>query len=164
MGKRGPPKTPTAELARRGSHRATSRGKVEAKATSSAPSCPMWVHGDGKRLWKRLAPQLEELGLIAEADREAFARYCHTFGQWRTLQKFLAKHGSTYESTTKTGGTRYYRRPESVESAELERVLAKLEGQFGLTPSARSGLAVVATPEKGGKAKDAKDEKLRLIS
>jgi len=89
-----------------------------------------------QRLWKTLVPQLEAMGVLGKCDRNALARYCQLCARYEALEKFLAEHGEVAESES---GSRA--RPEASLSLKIAAELLRLEGQFGLTPSARAGLA-----------------------
>jgi len=59
---------------------------------SIAPECPDWLSDDAKKEWKRLAPELERLGLLTVLDMAAFAGYCQSYAK---LKKSMLK---TYKS------------------------------------------------------------------
>jgi len=45
----------------------------EPKPLQIAPECPDWLLDEAKKEWKRLAPELERLGLLTILDMAAFA-------------------------------------------------------------------------------------------
>lgn len=45
----------------------------EPKPAARAPSCPKWLEDDAKKEWRRLAKQMEQLGILTEVDMAAFA-------------------------------------------------------------------------------------------
>ena len=47
----------------------------EPKPVARAPSCPKWLEDDAKKEWRRLAKQMEQLGILTEVDMAAFAGY-----------------------------------------------------------------------------------------
>ena len=140
MGKRGPAPTPRAILTRRGSW----RGKAAAGEPSppaERPACPAWLSLDATRLWRELVPRLLAMGVLAKVDRNALARYCSTWARWRRAEEFLAAHGEVYPVRDRHGRVTDYRTyPEVKIAAQLGEALGRIEGQFGLTPSARRAL------------------------
>lgn len=155
MGKRGPPKTPTATLEARGSWLAKRNAK-EPKPLIGRPARPQWLTGDAKKLWDVLAPQLEAMNVLAKIDREALARYCQLWMRWREVERFIAKEGSTYEMLTKDGescGPRPY--PQVKIASDLASHLSRLEREFGLTPASRASVEVM----DDGSSADLDDEK-----
>ena len=127
MAKPGPPRIPTATLKLRGPQLVPKRGN-EPKIKASAPSCPRWLTGEGRKIWQRLIPQLKKSGIITKLDQFAMARYCLYGVLW---MRELQNPGRT--------------------EATLERYanqLNRLEQSFGLTPSARASLSVSAPPAK----------------
>jgi len=145
-----------------------SRSKAEPSAPTpeaEIPDCPEWIHEQGRELWQTICPQLAALGYLARSDREALARYCHSWGRWRDLERYIAEHGSTYQTASKDGPGRILARPEVREAADLERVLGRLESQFGMTPAARAGIAVpVCRTTKRTNDSDEAAKKLHLLS
>ena len=155
MGKRGPPKTPTATLKARGSWLAN-RNPKEPKPEPKKPTRPQWLIGDAKKLWDVLAPQLEAMNVLAKIDREALARYCQLWMRWLEAERFLAKEGSTYEMLTKDGqscGPRPY--PQVKIASDLASHLGRLEQKFGLSPADRASVQVI---DDGG-FEDLEDDK-----
>ena len=45
----------------------------EPKPKKKAPACPKWLEPEAKKEWKRLAPSLEAMGVLTQADLTAFA-------------------------------------------------------------------------------------------
>ena len=43
----------------------------EPKPAARAPSCPKWLEDDAKKEWRRLAKQMEQLGILTEVDMAA---------------------------------------------------------------------------------------------
>ena len=50
------------------------------------PSAPKHLGAEAKKEWRRIAPLLEELGLISGLDRAALALYCQTAGRLAELE------------------------------------------------------------------------------
>lgn len=138
MGARGPSPKPTALKIIQGNPGHRPLNKREPKPAPVAPPCPDWLDADAKREWKRVAPELEKLGLLTRVDMAALAGYCQSYATWRACQMVLAKQGMTFE--TATGYVT--QRPEvSIGNKALDQVRAFC-AQFGLTPSARARMTL----------------------
>ena len=116
----GPVKTPTKVLEMRGSWRADKRDG-EPKPDATMPECPEWLLPDAVSKWDEITPQLHAMGVLGRCDGGALARYCQMWARWRAVE---AGDGS------------------ATLSLKLAAALLRLEREFGLTPSARAGLAV----------------------
>ena len=74
---RGPPPTPTASLRLRGSWRGKTRPD-EPQPETGIPPVPKYLDADQKKLWRRLAKQLDAIGVMTKLDGEALGRYVRT--------------------------------------------------------------------------------------
>jgi P27 family predicted phage terminase small subunit len=138
MGKRGPRPTPTAVLKLRGTHR-PHRTRNEPEPPPGTPPCPAWLDEQGKNTWGQLVPQLEAMGVLREVDANALGRYCVLWGRWRAAEDFLQKNGSVYTLKDEAGKVRAVMQFPQVSIAhKLALALARLEAEFGMTPSSRS--------------------------
>lgn len=92
MGQRGPKRKPGRLHLLNGnpSKLATSDLKDAVQAPIEIPDCPTHLLPDAKREWKRIAPLLEELGLIAQIDMAVVAIYCQAYGRWKVAEKRIA--------------------------------------------------------------------------
>ena len=134
MGARGPAPKPTALKIIEGNPGRRPLNRAEPKPSPIAPDCPAWLDKVGKAEWRRIAPELERLGLLTGVDLVAMAGYCQSYSRWRACLTVLAKEGLTVE--TSSG----YLMPRP-EVAIGNRALVDMRAfcvQFGLTPSARS--------------------------
>ncbi len=59
-----------------------------------APTCPKWLDDEAKKEWKRLAKQMEQLGILTEVDVAAFAGYRQSYARWKEAEEFISKHGA----------------------------------------------------------------------
>ena len=130
MGKRGPPKTPTAVLAARGSWRADTR-KDEPKFAASDPSPPACLDKVAREKWAELFPQLTEAGVFTRGDRDSLAILCDTFSQWRRCKKVLEKEGDVYQGS---------KRAEVAIVEKCRETMLRYLREFGLTPASRSNV------------------------
>ena len=136
----GPARTPTAILKMRGSWRGDIR-KGEPRPEKGRPPCPKWLRKNAQLMWKRLVPQLENMGVLCRIDGNALARYCEMWARWREASEFIAKNGEAYPIKDKNGKIVGFRSlPQSRTVSHLAADLLRLEQQFGMSPAARVGL------------------------
>lgn len=150
MGKRGPPKTPTAVLALRGSWRAKER--ADEPQAEGKPVCPQWVSREVRKVWRQVVPALTKMNVAKKPDGSTLLRYCHMLVRWASAARFLDEHGETYplyETRTdkKTGETTkifkcFMPFPQAAIYNRLSQNLLRLEQEFGLTPAARAELKI----------------------
>ena len=96
--------------------------------------CPTWLEPEAKKEWKRLAPSLEAMGVLTQADLTAFAGYCQAYARWKEAEEFITQHGTIVK--TPSG---YWQQVPQVSIAQTYlKIMNKFCEQFGLTPSARS--------------------------
>jgi P27 family predicted phage terminase small subunit len=117
-------------------HRPLNRS--EPKPRPIAPKCPTWLDADAKREWRRVAPELERLGLLTGIDMAALAAYCQSYSEWKRYTAVIEKEGSTF--TTDTGQIRA--RPEVAMGRKALADVRAWAIEFGLTPSARARMQI----------------------
>ena len=142
MGKRGPPPTPTATLAMRGSDLAPGRQKTEPVPEAGYPRMPAGLDPDCTVEWRRLREELEPLGVASRGHGSALERIVWLRVDCRALR---AKIGDLDDYTYQCGAARQ-QHPEWALWRGLMADLAKLEQQFGMTPATQSNVVV----DKGG--------------
>lgn len=136
MAGRGPAPKPTALKLLEGNPGHQKLNRREPRPRPIAPACPTWLSRDAKREWRRIAPELERVGLLTIVDMAGLAGYCESYSLWKRCQEKLTGDGLTYE--TDTGYIRP--RPEVAIAAGALAEIRQFCQQFGLTPSARSRL------------------------
>lgn len=139
MGERGPKPLPTNVHLLQGNRSKLPAHKLKDSVTPEVkiPDCPTHLLPEAKKEWKRLAPQLERLGLISELDRAFFAAYCQAYGRWVQVEKQLKKHGDAGLIDTTPSGYKQM----SVWLQISGRALSDMEKygtHFGFSPSSRS--------------------------
>ena len=126
MGERGPLPVPHAR--RRNPRRLT--GKV---VTVARPAMPRSLSPEAKAEWRRVVPELEEIGVLATVDRAVLIRYCTAWADWVELQELLAKSGKLIRGQKGN----LVRNPLLLIRSDVEATLSDLGKQLGLTPGAR---------------------------
>jgi P27 family predicted phage terminase small subunit len=97
--------------------------------------------------WDHLAPMLDRMGVLTEADELALQLLCEAYADYRAAREVLQALGSNYyETTTQTGGTMYRLHPAVSVMQEADRRLRSWLVEFGKTPSARSRVQITKPP------------------
>ncbi len=142
MAKRGPAPYPVAVHELNGNPGKRSL-KNKPRPEAQAPRCPKSLRPDAKRVWKRIVPQLERMGVLASVDRDALVAYCRTFARWESAEDFLEKHGEVYPLRDDHGKVKcMVQFPQVAISRNLLQMLRSYQQEFGLTPSARSRIEI----------------------
>ncbi len=141
MGRRGPPKKPTALKTAAGNPGRRPLNKQEPKPERTRPACPRWLDADAKACWRDLAPQLDRMGVLTKVDRNALSRYCRIWSRWKRAEQFIQKHGEAYPLKDENGKVKYLQQFPQVATAHKAAILLlRLEQEFGLTPASRPNI------------------------
>src|SRR6266702_4168364 len=84
---------PTALKVVSGTLRKSRRNKQEPKPEQAIPSPPVCLKGEALSEWKRLSPQLYDIGILTDIDRATLALYCQIWGRWMKAEKHIADEG-----------------------------------------------------------------------
>ena len=151
---RGRKPTPTAIKELEGNPGKRALNEREPKPQKKAPACPKWLEDEAKKEWRRLAKQMEQLGILTQVDMAAFAGYCQAYARWKEAEEFITQHGSIVK--TPSG---YWQQVPQVSIAQTYlKIMNKFAEQFGLTPSSRS--RIIASSESNGSTVDEMEELL----
>jgi P27 family predicted phage terminase small subunit len=132
MGERGPL---PAEHARRRNKRRRSGSFV----TIARPAMPRSLATEAKAEWRRIVPELEEMGLIAAVDRSVLIRYCTAWAEWLELDGLVQRSGKLIKGQKGN----LVRNPLWLMRQDIEQTVTELARQLGLTPVARLRSGVV---------------------
>ena len=55
------------------------------------PDCPAWLLPEAKTEWIRLSEKLNQMGVLTEIDRSAFAAYCQSYARWKEAQEHMSE-------------------------------------------------------------------------
>ena len=106
----------------------------EPKPNKKAPACPKWLEPEAKKEWRRLAKQMEAIGILTEVDMAAFAGYCQAYARWKEAEEFITQHGSIFK--TPSG---YVQQVPQVSIAQQNlKIMQSFCSEFGLTPATRA--------------------------
>jgi len=139
MGKRGPRKIPTKQLAARGSRWAKDRdGEPEVPGEKNVmPEPPKYLGTQAVKKWKELGPILTEMETLTVVDVDLFATYCETWVRWLATIEDIRQNGETH--MIKSGRTL---RPESNLSIKLAEQLGRMQAKLGMSAADRAGIKV----------------------
>ena len=159
MGKRGPRPAPTKLKIMRGNpgkENLKARQKVEPKPADARLDAPELLTGLALEMWNRRAPQLADMGVLSEVDRDALVRWCLLYDLFVETWRQVKADGAS--SSTAAGGKKG--NPDVAALRGYAADLLSIEREFGMTPASRTGL--VATNAK--QEADPLDEFLRATS
>jgi len=121
-----------------------------------ATTVPKFLNKHAKNEWKRIAPELERLGLLTKVDRSTFAAYCQAYGRWVETEYRLNELTDKALETNNDASNAYLLKTQagniiisplfSVANRCLEQM--RIFGtEFGLTPVSRSRINITPKPE-----------------
>ena len=127
----------------------------EPKPLPKAPKILPDIDDNAKKIWKRLAPKLERLGLLTELDGDNFAILCQIRSRLETIHKFIREENKSLVQITERpdidSGTRKEIKPSPyvVMEKQYYELFRKFSKEFGLSPVGRVGLTVGSGKDKG---------------
>jgi P27 family predicted phage terminase small subunit len=125
MGERGPLPLPYA--------RRRNKREIRGNAQVGRPAMPRELPEEAKAEWKRVVPELEQMGTLTQVDRSVLIRYCTAWADWVEVQGMLEKSGKLIKG--QKGNP--VRNPLFMVRNDLEATLSDLGKQLGLSPGAR---------------------------
>jgi P27 family predicted phage terminase small subunit len=142
-------KKPISEHKKQGTYRADRHAQRSHQFAPGA-SCPKFLTKTAKAEWNRVAPMLEQAGLLHEPDTMTLASYCINYAGWREAMAAVKKDGMVImvESQTRTGRTsKPIRNPAVALMHSFEKAMLASAAKFGLDPYSRSRIDVPIEPE-----------------
>ena len=138
MGRRGPAKTPVAELKKRGTYRKDRHSDaVDSELVPCLPAPPVHFDEDQKAVWNDIGQRLADKGLMTELDAQAFELLIGSyFGMREAQQQLSASDLIVYVGEQGTPIANPLVHIIANNTAMLKWCLT----QFGCTPSARTGI------------------------
>ena len=157
MATRGRKPKPTALKALEGNPGKHPLNTSEPKPTKKAPACPKWLEPEAKKEWRRLAKQMEQIGILTQVDMAAFAGYCQAYARWREAEEFLTQHGSIFK--TPSG---YVQQVPQVSIAQQNlKIMQSFCSEFGLTPATRARIIAAGGGKEDGVSDDPMEQLLK---
>jgi P27 family predicted phage terminase small subunit len=145
MGKRGPKPMPTPILRLRGSWRAETR-ENEPQVPAGAVAPPPWVREADRKHWTEICAVLESMGVMSPVHSVSLSLFVQAVADWIDASAKADKAPMT--SVTAAGGETIHPL-QRLKATTFARVL-QLCREFGLTPSAITGVKSMKPEEKKG--------------
>ena len=107
------------------------------------PPCPTHLTPDARIEWKRVASELEALGLICQIDRAALAAYCSAWAEVVTCERKITAlnakdaDGSAGLVSITPSGYQQMSVWLQIRNRAYDRMM-KFASEFGMSPSSRS--------------------------
>lgn len=115
------------------------------KTEPKLPRVPSWLDARGKREWRRIGKELLKLGLMSNMDFALLASYCDNYSIMIECRQHMAKEG----------GVVAYLAGRNTQTSMIlttyrasQNYIKSVAAEFGLSPSARGRLEIVAAVEK----------------
>lgn len=140
----GPPKTPTHLRLVRGNPSKRPINKNEPQPPKGVPPVPKHFDKQGKYWFKRMAEELDAIGVISQLDARALELLVEAYTEYRHHCETLDREGYTYAvySDDDEGKEREIRmikpHPAAMMKADAWKRLRAMLAEFGMTPSSRS--------------------------
>lgn len=119
--------------------------KNGARVPVEIPKAPPGLTAGAKKVWARVSPKLQRLGVIADVDESALVRYCIAYSRYLEVEKEierLNKKESFSGLTTRTPSGYEQQSVLFQIRSKCHEELKGLEQVFGMTPSARTSVDV----------------------
>ena len=142
---------PTGTKRKQGTYRRDRAAKNEAHPAPVAgiPQPPIPLTDYATEEWERIAPYLQDCGLLTHADVGPLALYCRAIGEIRECDDVMREDGAflyVYDEATKI--EKITKHPAAVKAHAAAQVVRTWATEFGITPSARAKLNVEPPKEK----------------
>jgi P27 family predicted phage terminase small subunit len=107
-----------------------------------APSAPQNLSTRAKRLWESFCMEFADKQMLYRVDLEIIAQYCYEMDQYWMAVDHLNREGSTQKMYTKSGDSYDVVSPWiKIKDSHYDNAY-KIAIQFGLTPAARTRIAM----------------------
>ena len=142
MGDRGPAAKPTALRVLHGDRKSRINSQEPQPRDVPLPK-PDWLSDGAKTLWDQLLPDLEAMGTVRASDWPALAALCETLSRWQRINTLASKSPPIWKrGEDAEGNPIMVKNPLYAQVRDATAELRVMLREFGLTPSARSGLRV----------------------
>lgn len=142
----GPPKTPTHLRLVRGNPSKRAINKNEPKPPTGVPPTPKHFDKQGKYWFKRMAEELDALGVMSQLDGRALELLVEAYTEYRHHCDTLDREGYTYAVYSEDDGDERKEReirmikphPAAMMKADVWKRIRAMLAEFGMTPASRS--------------------------
>lgn len=149
MGRRGPRAEPSVIRLARGNPGKRAVRSTEPRPAAGTVSPPEWLTGVSLEKWHELVPLLSDMRVLTPADVGALARYCLFHEQMLKYADMCRRGLDISIGRDDQGRVKYLQvGPAATLLHKASSEMLRLEQEFGLTPSARSGIDAGPSPEE----------------
>ena len=113
----------------------------EPQPTPGVPEPPETLDGEARAEWERIVPELAACNLLALVDRAALVLLCEAWADYVAARQIVELEGMVVSQEIK-GKAVLLKHPAVLCMDSAYARWYKLSKDFGLTPSARAGLAI----------------------
>lgn len=113
----------------------------EPQPSKGAPVKPKHLQGFASEAWDVLVNQLDDMGILTQADGSILELYSITYQLYREALERIQQLGQVLV-TKKGGDVEIRRNPFSVELHKHRDSMNKMLAELGLTPTARTKISV----------------------
>lgn len=121
----------------------------EPQPSDGLPVCPAGVSKLVQEVWDYTLAELAVMKVVTPADRDLLLAYCEAVALHRQASAVIAAAGMAERALN--GGQAKH--PAVMIQRDAAATMRSLGQEFGLTPSARTGIKVGAQPKKDGAAR-----------
>lgn len=134
----GPPRTPTHLRLVRGNPSKRPINKKEPKPPSGVPPTPKHFSKQEKYWFRRMAEELNDIGVITRLDGMALELMIGAYIEWRHHRDVIAEVGESYQTTTSTGDIIIRAHPQVAMRDRAFNNICKMMSEFGITPASQA--------------------------
>ncbi len=155
MARPGPPPKPSRLKAAAGNPGRRPLNDREPSPKIEVPKMPTWLSAKAKAEWRRIAPELRRLGLVAKIDMAALATYCQAVAEVQIATETIDREGRvcTWPILDKDGnkiGERLKAHPAVQQQRDAMQRVKQFAAEFGLSPSGRTRVVSGDDPDPPG--------------
>jgi len=122
--------------------RALNEREPQPTLVASLPKPPRHLSADGREEWLRVGDFLLRTRVLTEADLTALSAYATFYGRWMTAECEIKRKGILVPAAVKSKFR--VQNPMLAVANKAFQQMSQLLGEFGLTPSSRTG--IIASP------------------
>lgn len=151
MGERGPAPKPQESHKRDGTFVPSRHGS--GRLPIEIPPMPPDLSPIAQGFWNTVTTQLKWAGIVTEVDGSALRLLCESWETYIEAGDDVRNNGITVLSVTKAGTNRIVNPAMKVRNDAWKQIYSMLR-QFGLTPSARTGMTLNELTDEGDNIAD----------
>ncbi|QKJ47893.1 phage terminase small subunit P27 family [Proteus vulgaris] len=143
----GLPKTPSHLQLVRGNPSKRPINKKEPKPPKGVPPTPKHFTKQGKYWFKRIAEELDAMGVMSQMDAKALELLVEAYTEYRHHCDVLDEEGYTYKNNTESG-LMIKAHPSAAMKADAWKRIRAMLSEFGMTPASRAKVTMNTPAEE----------------